>query len=155
MILRPMIPADLMRLMDICTEHAAHEDQPLPACGQHARWAEALFGDHRRLFGWALLPAEGGPLRGYMMATIGFCSWSARPVVQLDRLYLRPDLRRRGWGRSMMAVLVAFARANGCEEIRWQAPPRSEVAMGFFRSFGGNQQACTRFALPAMEEAMA
>jgi ribosomal protein S18 acetylase RimI-like enzyme len=128
---RAVAPQDLTPMLDLCRDHAAYEQLPFEENGQVARWGEAFFSARPRLYGWVC--EEGGRLHGYMTATIDFSTWSARPFVYLDCLYLLPEARQNGNGKRLMTTLAAFAAAHGCPEIQWQTPPHNELGLGFYR----------------------
>ncbi|WP_353806834.1 GNAT family N-acetyltransferase [Mesorhizobium sp.] len=68
-----------------------------------AHWNSAFFGTPAQLYGWVC--EEGGnrhgTLRGYMTASIRPWTWSAKPQLYLDCIYLQPETRRSGMGRTM------------------------------------------------------
>lgn len=146
MILRAMNPEDLSQLPRLCRAHAAHEGLAFVESGQAERWREALFGPRPRLFGWVC--EADAALVGYMTATIDYSTWSARPFVYLDCLYLEPQARGQGLGRRAMAVLEAFAIEQGCAEIQWQTPPDNDLGLGFYRAIGARELPKARFTLP-------
>lgn len=153
--LRPISPADLPELLSLCRDHADHEGLSFSDTGQTERWQDAFFGEKPRVFGWVVSAVSGGPLLGYMTATIDFSTWDARPFVYLDCLYLRPEARRNGLGRRMMATLNAFALARGCPEVQWQTPPTNTLGLAFYRAIQARELPKQRFSLAVKAEAMA
>lgn len=153
--LRQISPADLPDLMLLCREHAQYEGLPFVESGQADRLRSALFNASPRLFGWVVPSGNDGGLSGYMTATIDYATWSARPFVYLDCLYLRPVARRGGLGRTMMSTLADFARDHGCAEIQWQTPPTNAIGLAFYRALGARELAKARFSLPIHERAEA
>lgn len=70
----------------------------------------------------AFLSEDGSEL-GDGRAT-GFALLSARPtpyfdgpLVQLEELYVRPDLRDRGIGTALLDSVLAFAQSRGSQEV--------------------------------------
>lgn len=153
--LRQISPADVPELMALCREHAQYEGLPFPEDGQGDRLQSALFQAPPRLFGWVVPSSAEGQLSGYMTATIDYATWSARPFVYLDCLYLRPEKRRAGLGRIMMSTLEEFARDRGCAEIQWQTPPTNAIGLAFYRALGARELAKARFSLAIHERVMA
>jgi len=145
--LRPVAPSDLVGLSELCRDHAAYEGMEFVECGHVNRWHSALFGEAPRLFGWVCTKEEQGALMGYMTATVDYSTWSARPFVYLDCLYLRPEARRGGVGRALMDALAKFANSRGCAEIQWQTPPTNELGLGFYRTISARELPKIRFTL--------
>lgn len=76
---------------------------------------------------WTLL--SGSPLTGFLShddagRATGFALITERPtpyfdgpIVQLEELYVRPDVRDRGIGSALLAAVVGFPRERGSEEL--------------------------------------
>lgn len=146
---RRVEPRDLPELVELCRLHAAYEGCPYREDGQAERLAEALFGTPARLHGWVVETPDraNAGLDGYMTATIDFATWSARPFLHLDCLYLRDTARRAGNGRALMERLQAFARERGLGEIQWQTPPDNALGIGFYERIGASARPKLRFFL--------
>ncbi|WP_327583954.1 GNAT family N-acetyltransferase [Nonomuraea sp. NBC_00507] len=58
-------------------------------------------------------------------------------TAQLRRVYVRPEHRRRGLARRLVAELLAFAKADGgYRSVYLHTYPHSPGAMGLWRSLG-------------------
>lgn len=136
--IRAVRPNDLPQLRKLCDEQAALEDMTITDPGLSAKWESAFFGTTPQLFGWVCDGGDNRPeaLTGYMTASIGLFTWSAKPHLYLDCIYLRPETRGSGIGRSMFGVLTQFASESGCDEIRWQTLLSNEGGIAFYRSIG-------------------
>ncbi len=145
MALRPILPDDLDALELLCRDHAAYEGLRYEPADQVARWHALFFGHQPQLFGWVV--AEGRKLFGYMTATIDTATWSARPFVYLDCLYLKPRTRRQGFGKQMIETLQGFARQNACAEIQWQTPPDNDIGRAFYRALKARELPKSRYTL--------
>ena len=60
--------------------------------------------------------ANGGAT-GFALLSLRPTPYFDGPLVQLDELYVRPELRDRGIGTTLLEAVVAFARSQGSQEI--------------------------------------
>ncbi|WP_352663383.1 GNAT family N-acetyltransferase [Mesorhizobium sp. M0621] len=131
-------PTDLPQLRTLCDEHAALEDRTIADPDLSDQWKTAFFGTPAQLFGWVCDKGDGSSdaLTGYMTAAIRLYTWSVKPHLYLDCIYLRPETRRSGLGRAMFGVLMEFARERGCSDIQWHTLLSNEGGIAFYHSLG-------------------
>ncbi|TIQ17844.1 MAG: GNAT family N-acetyltransferase [Mesorhizobium sp.] len=136
--IRVVRPNDLSQLRELCEEHAALEGATIADRDLSAKWNSAFFGTPAQLVGWVCDEGDNRPdaLTGYMTASIRLSTWSAKPYLYLDCIYLRPEVRRSGMGRAMFGILTQFARESGCKEIQWQTLLSNEGGIAFYHSLG-------------------
>ncbi|WP_432430968.1 GNAT family N-acetyltransferase [Mesorhizobium loti] len=136
--IRVVQPSDLSQLRKLCDEHIALEGSRIADRDLSPYWNSAFFRQPTQLYGWVC--DEGGDrhetFRGYMTASIRLWTWSSKPHLYLDCIYLQPNMRRSGVGREMFGVLTEFARAKGCEDIQWRTLSSNEAGMAFYHSIG-------------------
>lgn len=149
--IRPLTPNDFAQLLPLCAEHAAYEGSTIQENDQALRWNSAFFGTPPQLYGWVCSEAGhlGAALKGYMTASIAISTWSAKPYVFLDCIYLKPMIRGMGIGRSMLMMLVEFSQEHECQEIQWQTIPSNDTGSAFYRSLGAVPVTKMRWTLSA------
>lgn len=86
--------------------------------------AEALIGE------W-----EGRPV-GFAFFHGTFSTFLGRPGLALVDLYIRPEVRGRGFGRRMLAHLAGLAKERGCGRLEWWVHDWNEDAARFYRRCG-------------------
>lgn len=132
--IRRAAEADLRDIVALSKEHAEYEAATYDYDDQEDRLRAALFGSEPKLYAWVAV--ESGRPVGYMTATKDFATWTARPFVHMDCLYLRPAFRRRGIGARLLACLSDFARNGGIDLIQWQTPRDNKDGIAFYERVG-------------------
>lgn len=62
--------------------------------------------------------------------------WSEGPVATLEELYVRPDLRGRGYGEDLMRAVIRMAREAGSPWIEVVTGESDTSARGIYTKFG-------------------
>ena len=68
-----------------------------------------------------------------------FSTWECRPGLWLEDLYVRPEHRRAGVGRALLAELAAIAVKRGCARLEWAALDWNEPALDFYERLGATR----------------
>jgi ribosomal protein S18 acetylase RimI-like enzyme len=143
--IRAVARPDIGNLIELCRQHAAYEGSEYVETDQPSRLEHALFDARPSLYGW--LVVQKGEACGFMTATIDFATWTARPFVHMDCLYLREHVRRLGAGRALISALRQFAKQNDCDLIQWQTPVDNELGIRFYDRIGAMSKSKLRFFL--------
>lgn len=70
---------------------------------------------------------------------IGFCSYALAPTpgeLKLEQLYVRHDLRGRGFGKWMLREIEHQARSRNCELIALQVNKRNAASIAIYKKSG-------------------
>ena len=62
--------------------------------------------------------------------------WSTALECYLAELYVRPDSRGRGLGRSLMSAVMSFARTRGADRIELGTSEDDVAARALYETFG-------------------
>jgi len=114
--------------------------------------AKALLVEYWRSFGFtpcfqgfdqelASLPGNYAPPRGALLLAPGQGCVAVRPLdaetAEMKRLYLRPEARGAGLGRSLAGAAVAHARERGFSRVVLDTiPEKMQEAVALYRSMG-------------------
>ncbi len=93
-----------------------------------------LFGNPR--FAEVLIGEVGGDPVGFALFFHNYSTFLARPGVYLEDLFVRPDLRGRGYGRALLARLATIAIERNCGRVEWAVLNWNEPAIRFYRGLG-------------------
>jgi GNAT superfamily N-acetyltransferase len=78
---------------------------------------------------------EGRPV-GFAIYFFNFSTWTGRPGVYLEDLYVDPARRGSGIGRALLAKLAQVAVERDCRRLEWWVLDWNEPAIEFYRSLG-------------------
>jgi len=120
--------------------------------GPQLEEARALLVEYWKSFGFtscfqgfdqelAGLPGAYAPPRGALLLAPGQGCVAVRPLdaetAEMKRLYLRPQARGAGLGRSLAAAAVAHAREGGFSRVVLDTiPEKMQTAVALYRSMG-------------------
>ena len=95
---------------------------------------EALFG--ARPFAEVVIGYVGAEPVGFALFFHNFSTFRGAPGLYLEDLFVSPQWRGRGFGRSLLAHLAAVAVERGCHRMEWSVLEWNESAIGFYRRIG-------------------
>ncbi|MEV0321628.1 GNAT family N-acetyltransferase [Streptomyces sp. NPDC050658] len=124
-------PEDAETVLTLVREIAAHQNQSEHVTTTAARWRTALARPDVTVL---LAERDGAPL-GYVSALRRPHLWGGSDVLALDDLYVRPDSRDAGIGRTLMTALSRTAAPERLT-ITWGVQPDNEAALRFYDRLG-------------------
>jgi GNAT superfamily N-acetyltransferase len=65
-----------------------------------------------------------------------YSTWQGRPGIFIEDLFVRPQFRGKGIGRSLMAYLAKKAVAERCYGVRWEVLDWNEPAIDVYQHLG-------------------
>lgn len=131
---RAATPADVPLLLALFGELAGYEELEHEMKATEELLHEALFGE--RPAAEALIAERDGQTTGYALFYFTFSTFLAIQGIWLEDLYVRPQHRRGGSGRALLAAVAARLRERGGERLEWSALDWNELALGFYRGLG-------------------
>jgi GNAT superfamily N-acetyltransferase len=84
----------------------------------------------------ALLTGPEDEPAGFALVTFRPTPYADGPLVQLEELYVRPDLRSQGAGSALLAALMAEARRRGALEVLINVDEPDTDARRFYERHG-------------------
>ncbi len=95
---------------------------------------EGLFGTRRNaeviLAYWKNKPV------GFALFFHNFSTFLGRPGLYLEDLYIVPEARGQGFGKTLMIHLAKLAKERNCGRFEWWVLDWNEPAIEFYRSLG-------------------
>ena len=124
------VPLILQFIRDLAEyERSAHE---VAATEEMLR--TTLFGNPR--FAEVLIGEEEGQPVAFALFFHNYSTWTGKPGLYLEDLYVRPEARRKGYGRVLLSRLAAIAKERNCGRFEWAVLDWNTPAIDFYRSLG-------------------
>ncbi len=79
----------------------------------------ALFGERPALFGHVAAGLDNDEPLGFALWFLNFSTWEGVHGIYLEDLYVRPEARGTGAGRSLLATLASIAVDRGYRRLDW------------------------------------
>ena len=96
-----------------------------------------MFGDIPYAHGY--LAFTDGEIAGYALYFFNFSTFLAKPGLYLEDLFVKPELRGKGIGKSLLLTLAREAVAKDCGRMEWVALDWNTPAHEFYLSLGAEK----------------
>ena len=96
--------------------------------------AEALSGESPVLF-CDIAEWDGEPA-GFAVWFVNFSTFSGKPGIYLEDLFVRPALRGKGIGKALLVHLAKQSVANGWSRLQWAVLDWNTPSIEFYKSLG-------------------
>jgi GNAT superfamily N-acetyltransferase len=96
--------------------------------------AAGLFGE--RPYAEVILAVEDGQAVGFALFFHNFSTFLGRPGIYLEDLFVLPEHRCLGIGRTLLAHLAALAVDRGCGRLEWAVLDWNRDAIAFYERLG-------------------
>jgi GNAT superfamily N-acetyltransferase len=127
-------PDEIGLILSLIRELADYEKLSHEVEATEASIGAALLGDHPLLF-CEIAEWNGGPA-GFAVWFVNFSTFSGRPGLYLEDLFVRPAYRGKGIGRALLAQLARECLANGWSRLQWAVLDWNSPSIEFYRSLG-------------------
>ena len=87
-------------------------------------YAEVLIGEFKR-----------DPV-AYALFFHNFSTFTGRPGIYLEDIYVRPQMRGKGFGKCLLAYIAKLAVERNCTRVEWSVLDWNEPSIQFYRSIG-------------------
>ena len=95
---------------------------------------ETLFGEHPR--GEVVIGEFQGEAVGYALFFHNFSTFTGRPGIYLEDIYVKPEMRGRGYGKCLLTYVARLAVERKCTRREWSVLDWNEPSIRFYRSLG-------------------
>jgi GNAT superfamily N-acetyltransferase len=136
--IRDVRPEDVPSVVKLVYELAEYERLVGDCHLTEEQLQTALFGPNPALFGHvAELDGPDGPaVVGFTLWFLNFSTWRGVHGIYLEDLYVRPEHRGHGFGRSLLTRLAQICVERGYGRLEWSVLDWNEPALRFYRSLG-------------------
>jgi GNAT superfamily N-acetyltransferase len=128
------VPADVPLLLSLIKQLAEFEKLQQHVIATETVLRQSLFGG--RPAAEAVVARVGGEPAGFALYFHNFSTFLGRHGLYLEDLFVRPEFRGRGVGKSLLAYLARLALARGCGRFEWAVLDWNRRAQEFYESLG-------------------
>jgi GNAT superfamily N-acetyltransferase len=125
---------DVPIILQLIRDLATYERAPNDVTATEEQLVEVLFG--ARPFAEVLLAFEQGTAVGFAVFFHNFSTWLGRPGLYLEDLFVKPEMRGKGYGRALLVRLAKIAHARGCGRMEWAVLDWNDPAIQFYHKLG-------------------
>ena len=131
--IRPAVPGDEAVILDLIRELAAYEHLEHEVVATEALLREWLF---EKRTARVLLAEEDGHAVGYALFFYNFSTFLGRAGIYLEDLYVRPQHRKKGYGKALLRRLAGICEEEGLGRLEWSCLDWNRPSIDFYLSLG-------------------
>jgi GNAT superfamily N-acetyltransferase len=132
--IRPARPGEASLVFQFVRELAEYEKLEHEVQATEAMIDAALFGEQPRVF-CDIAEWDGEPV-GFAVWFLNFSTFSGRPGIYLEDIFVRPAFRGRGVGKALMVHLARKCVENGWARLQWSVLDWNTPSIEFYKSLG-------------------
>lgn len=131
-------PGDEATVLHLVKGLAAYEREPDAVKATEESLRETLFDPNAQVF--AFLAEVDGKAVGLALWFMTYSTWTGRPSLYLEDLFVDEAARGQGVARALFARLAREAKTRNCARIDWAVLDWNVDAMAFYQRLGGRKQ---------------
>jgi GNAT superfamily N-acetyltransferase len=132
--IEPARREDVPLILEFIRELAEFEREPESAQATASQIEAALFGEQPSAE--AVIARADGEAAGWALWFQSFSTWTGKPGLWLEDLYVRPAYRRQGIGRALLSHLARLCLERGYGRFEWSVLDWNTPAVEFYRALG-------------------
>lgn len=131
--LRVAVPEDVPVILAFIKELAVYEKMLDQVAATEGILNDSLF---VKKAAKALIVEYGGKPVGYAIFFYNFSTFTGKPGIYLEDIYVTPAMRGKGFGKSVFRWLANHAKEQGCARMEWSCLDWNEPSRKFYRGLG-------------------
>lgn len=135
--LRHAEESDVPLILDLIKGIAAYEKLSHEVVATEELLKENLFGEKR--YAEVVLGYEGETPVGFALFFHNFSTFTGRPGLYLEDLFVYEDYRGKGYGKALLLYLAKIAQKRTCSRFEWVVLDWNTPAIDFYNSLGAKQ----------------
>ena len=125
---------DVPSILGFIIELAEYEKLAHEVVATEDTLRETLFGPTP--YAQVIIAELAGVPVGYVLFFHNFSTFTGRPGIYLEDLYVQPKHRGQGFGKLLLAYLARKAVDMNCTRVEWSVLDWNQPAIDFYRSIG-------------------
>ncbi len=125
---------DVSLILSLITELAVYEKMLNEVVATEEQLKEMLFGKKR--YAEVLIANYDNEDAGFALFFHNFSTFLGKPGIYLEDIYVKPHLRGKGIGKSLLLSLVKLAKERNCGRVEWSVLNWNKPSIKFYESLG-------------------
>jgi len=151
--IRPATAEDVPLILQFINDLADYEKLSDMVVATEELLRETLFGE--RTVAEVVIGYEGEQAAAFALFFHNYSTFLARPGIYLEDLFVKPEFRRKGYGKRLLTYLAGLAVERKCGRLEWSVLDWNTPAIDFYKSLGAipmEEWTTFRLAGNALEE---
>jgi GNAT superfamily N-acetyltransferase len=132
--IRPAKVEDVATIFQLIQALAEYEKLSDQVTGSVEQLHDHLFGNRPCIE--ALLADHEGTAIGFALFFTNYSTFLTKPGLYLEDLFVRPEYRGKGVGKSILSYLARLALERDYGRLEWSVLDWNEPAIGFYQRIG-------------------
>ena len=129
--------SDVSTILELIRSLAEYEKLQSMVVSSEKDMRNALFGEKR--YAEVILAEQHGKTIGFALFFHNFSTFLGKPGICLEDLFVRPESRGRGAGKTLLQTVVNIARKKKFVRVEWAVLDWNELAKEFYRKSGAKE----------------
>ena len=134
--IKPATEGDVGLVLDFIKGLAEYERMADEVVATEDDLTESLFGP--RAVAEAVIGYSGDEPAGFALFFHHYSTFTGRPSLYLEDIFVLPQWRGHGLGRKLMSYLAKTALARKCRRLEWSVLDWNQPAIGFYKGLGAS-----------------
>ena len=129
--IRKATPEDTPVIFDLIKKLAVYEKMEDEVVTSVEELQENIF---VKKFAHVIIGEENGIAAGFALYFYNFSTFVGKPGLYLEDLYVEPEHRGKGYGKTLLIELTKIAKAENCGRMEWSVLNWNQPAIDFYES---------------------
>ena len=125
---------DVPLILTFIKELAEYEKLSSSVTANEALLKKTLFG--KKKYAEVIIAEYEGEPAGHALYFYNYSTFAGKPGIYLEDIYIRPNLRGKGIGKSLLIHLINLAKEKDLGRVEWAVLDWNESAVNFYKRLG-------------------
>jgi len=132
--IRAATEADVPLILEFIRDLAVYEKLEHTVIATEDSLRRTLFGSPR--FAEVIFASVGGAAIGFALFFHNYSTFLGQPGIYLEDLFVKPEMRGRGYGKALLAHLARLAKERGCGRVERAVLNWNTPSIDFYKNIG-------------------